>query len=219
MSEDAVVINAGTSSIAPTACVIWLHGLGADGNDFAPIVPQLGLSQESGICFVFPHAPKQPVTINGGYVMPAWHDILQMEALHRDIDTTGLAQSCERIAAMAAAQATIVGWNKLVLAGFSQGGAVAVKLLEYLPQRPAGLLCLSTYAPGTINPAFAPDKLPALVMHGEHDPVVPLQLGESLAQQLRTIDLAVTYTTYPMAHQVCLEQIEAIGSWLGELLL
>jgi len=150
--------------------------------------------------------------------MPAWYDIRNLESLERDVDSAGLAASCERILGIAQIEAAGVGWGRLVIAGFSQGGSVAAQLLDYLPQRPAGLLCLSTYAAAPLKPAFDPAGLPALVMHGELDPVVPPQLGEALATHLRNLGLSVQHATYPMAHQVCLEQIEEIGAWLAKVL-
>lgn len=205
---------------APDACVIWLHGLGADGNDFAPIVPELLLPKSMAIRFIFPHAPSMPVTINGGYVMPAWYDILEMD-IGRRIDTEGLLRSAASIAALMERELERgIKSDRLVLAGFSQGGAVAYQVALSFPQPLCGLLAMSTYfATGDdiyLHPANK--KIPIAAHHGLYDPVVPEKLGRQGADELKKHGYQVDYRTYPMEHSVCPEQITDISTWLQKVL-
>jgi len=204
----------------PDASVIWLHGLGADGNDFAPIVPELLLPEALAIRFIFPHAPAMPVTINGGFVMPAWYDILEMD-IGRRIDTAGLLQSANRVTTLMERELErgIVG-NRIVLAGFSQGGAVAYQAALSFPQQLCGLLAMSTYLATGENIHLHPANkaLPIAVHHGLYDPVVPEKLGRNGADELKKHGYTVDYRTYPMEHSVCPEQIIDISTWLQQVL-
>ncbi len=201
----------------PDAAVIWLHGLGANGHDFEPIVPELGLPRGHGIRFVFPHAPAIPVTINQGYVMPAWYDIKAMD-LERKADEVQLRLSAARVHALIEREiANGIAAQRIVIAGFSQGGAVGFEAALTFPQRLAGLLALSTYlatADSLIgHPANA--DLPIEIHHGTHDPVVKESLGQRSTERLRALGYPVNYQTYPMEHAVCPAQIADIGRWLG----
>ena len=198
------------------AAVIWLHGLGADGHDFAAIVPELKLPGSAAIRFIFPHAPSMPVTINGGVVMPAWYDILAME-IQRRVDETQLRQSARRVHDLVNREiARGVKPERIVLAGFSQGGAVALEAGLTFPQRLAGLLSLSSYfaTADTIEPAAANRDLPVRICHGTLDPVVMQSLGRRSAERLEAMGHPVTYTTYSMAHAVCPQEIRDIADWL-----
>lgn len=200
-----------------TAAVIWLHGLGADGHDFVPIVPALGLPPDHAVRFVFPHAPSIPVTINGGYVMPAWYDILAMD-LERKVDEVQLRRSAEAVRALIAReQARGVPAARIIIAGFSQGGAVGFELALSHPQALGGLLALSTYFATrrsiTRHPANA--TLPIAIHHGNADPLVPEAMGQESARQLREWGYPVEYRSYPMEHAVCPAQVRDIGAWLS----
>lgn len=200
--------------------VIWLHGLGASGRDFEPVVPQLGLAADMAVRFIFPHAPKRPVTVNGGMVMPAWYDILEM-SLERKVDVTQIETSSQQIRDLIAREIERgVKPEHIVIAGFSQGGAVAYHVALSHPERLAGLMTLSTYLATNDNIEYsaANRDLPILIEHGTHDPVVPVMLGEQAQQLLTSKGYNVEYHTYPMAHQVCMPQIQNIGKWLNKVL-
>jgi len=207
---------------AATATVIWLHGLGADGHDFVPVVPELGLPKDHGIRFIFPHAPVRPVTINNGMPMRAWYDILSLSRMDQQ-DDAGIRAS-EAIVHGVIRQELSLGIpvNRIVIAGFSQGGAIALHTALRYPQRLAGLLPLSTYLPlhdklaAEASPANK--DLPILMCHGDYDAVLPLALGESSCDILRAQGYDVDWRTYPMQHQVCGEEIELIGEWLQKVL-
>jgi phospholipase/carboxylesterase len=205
---------------AADAAVIWLHGLGADGNDFVPIIPELNLPDSMAVRFVFPNAPSIPVTINGGYVMPAWYDITAMD-IDRTIDTQQLVASAERVRALIGQEVDRgIPSERIVLAGFSQGGAVAYQtaLTHMFPL--AGLLCLSTYfATGdTLTPNTANRRIPIKVCHGTQDPMVPVELGKRADRRLTDMGYAVDYREYPMGHEVCAAEIADISRWLQRLL-
>jgi len=200
----------------PDAAVIWLHGLGADGNDFAPIVPELGLSEEFKIRFVFPHAPEIPVTVNGGYVMPAWYDILEMQ-IDRRVDVEQLMVSAKAISALIERELERgISSQRILLAGFSQGGAVAYQVSLSYPKPLGGLLAMSTYfATGDrIVTDSANDKLSIEIHHGLYDPVVPEELGRKAVQRLEELGYKPRYKTYPMEHGVCPEQLKDISQWI-----
>ncbi len=204
-------------SVRPAdAAVIWLHGLGADGHDFAPIVPELKLPASLAVRFVFPHAPTIPVTINGGMRMPAWYDILALD-IDRQIDNSQLLASAAAVAALIEREvARGVDTKRIVLAGFSQGGAVALQTALAYPEPLAGLLAMSTYfaTHDTIVPHAANRGLPILVQHGSHDPMVPELMGQRTVAALRALGYAPAYHSYPMAHEVCAREIADISTWL-----
>ena len=214
-SADAVVL---APAAAVTASVIWLHGLGADGHDFVPIVPELRLPPEPALRFIFPHAPMRPVTINNGMRMRAWYDIKELSASGA-ADEIGIRDSAailerfiqrERDAGIAA--------NRIVLAGFSQGGAIALHAALRHPERLAGVMGLSTYLP--LRSTFAAEAskanrdLPILMCHGRFDPVLPMQLGSASRDLLQAQGYDVEWKEYPMQHQVCLEEIQDISTWI-----
>nr|WP_299240598.1 alpha/beta fold hydrolase [uncultured Halomonas sp.] len=202
------------------AVVIILHGLGADGHDFAPLVPALPLPSELAVRFVLPHAPSRPVTINGGVSMPAWYDILDMN-LGRRIDEIQLIASAKEIQALIDAQRRGgIDSRRIVLAGFSQGGAVAYHAALTYPEPLAGLLALSTYfaTAGSLAINEANRQLATEVHHGTFDPVVPESLGRQGYEQAKALGLPAHYRTYEMAHALCPEQIADIGKWLSQRL-
>ncbi len=220
MNQPAVIELLSNKSAPVDAAIIWLHGLGADGNDFAPIVPQLKLPADYAVRFVFPTAASIPVTINNGFVMPAWYDILRLDNI-RSIDEAGLRQSAAR--AQALIQREIdrgIAAERIVLAGFSQGGAVAIEAALSFDRRLGGIVALSTYFPtaDSVATQTAQRGLPALVCHGTMDPMVPEALGQAAASNLREEGLSPEYRTWPMAHEVCAAEIQQIGLWLRSLL-
>ena len=201
----------------PTAVVIWLHGLGADGHDFEAIVPELDLEGAPEIRFVFPHAPVRPVTINNGMVMRAWYDILELD-IHRKIDHEGLEQSSAAIRQLIANQIESgIPANKIILAGFSQGGAMTYHV--GIPHDPplAGLMVLSAYlaAPEVVK---GPGSVPLLCCHGNLDPVVPHILGKSSADQLAELGWPVEWRDYMAPHGLHPQQIGDISRWLKDRL-
>jgi len=202
----------------PDAAVIWLHGLGADGHDFEPLVPMLALPARLAVRFVFPHAPVRPVTINNGMHMRAWYDIKSLSASGA-ADEAGIRDSAtilgefiqrERDAGVAA--------DRIVLAGFSQGGAIALHAALRYPERLAGVMALSCYLPlHAALPAEAAQAnrdLPVLMCHGRFDPMLPMQLGAASRDLLRAAGYTIEWKEYPMQHQVCLEEIRDIAVWL-----
>ncbi|KGM54375.1 carboxylesterase [Lysobacter arseniciresistens ZS79] len=207
----------------PEWTVLWLHGLGADGHDFAPIVPELVRRDWPALRFVFPHAPVRPVTINNGVPMRAWYDIVALDLANR-ADEAGVDQSVAQVEALIAREAARgIAASRLILAGFSQGGAVALATGLRRREPLAGLVALSTYLP--LSPASlaalprsvdaAAARQPLFFAHGTQDPVVPFQAGERSAAALRELGFAVDWHAYPMAHQVCAGQIRDLGDWLG----
>ena len=199
------------------ACVFIIHGLGADGHDFEPLVPALALPKDSHVRFIMPHAPRLPVTINGGMVMPAWYDILAMD-LGRRVDESQLKKSAERIQALIQAQIDQgIDSRRIIVAGFSQGGAVAYHAALTFPAPLGGLLAMSTYfaTADNIDLADANREIPVDVQHGNFDPIVPESLGRSGADRLKALGYAVNYRQYPMAHALCPQQVNDIGKWLS----
>ncbi len=202
----------------PQWAVIWLHGLGADGSDFAPMVPELVRPQWPALRFVFPHAPIRPITINNGVRMRGWYDIVGMDFAER-ADKVGIAESVAQVEALIAnEQARGIAPERILLAGFSQGGAVtlAVGLQRRVPL--AGLIAMSTYLP---DPAAAASQLqpgalaqPLFMAHGSADPVVPYRAGEQSAQALQALGFTLEWHSYPMGHQVCVEEIDALRDWM-----
>jgi phospholipase/carboxylesterase len=204
----------------PAWSIIWLHGLGADGHDFAPIVPDLVRPDWPGIRFVFPHAPMRAVGINNGAVMRAWYDIVSME-LDKRADEVGLRESMAELDALINRERDRgVPLSRIILAGFSQGGAVVLAHMLRLKTPVAGVMALSTYLPlGSKNVeelSEAAKTIPVFMAHGKFDPVVPLGLGEYSRQQLQQLGFTVQFKSYPMQHSVCPEEIRAMGDWLSE---
>ncbi|MGO3756298.1 alpha/beta hydrolase [Psychrobacter celer] len=217
---DAVVVEHNPFQKKIDRAVIWLHGLGASGHDFEPVVPQLGLDNDMAVRFIFPHAPQIPVTINGGMVMPAWYDILEM-SLDRKIDVAQIEKSSQQIRDLIQREIERgVKPEHIVIAGFSQGGAVAYHVALSYPQRLAGLMTLSTYLATNDSLSYSDinKDLPILIEHGVQDPVVPVVLGQQAQQLLTDKGYDVEFNTYPMAHQVCMSQIQNIGKWLNKVL-
>lgn len=206
---------------APNASVIWLHGLGADGHDFAPIVPQLQLPTSPGIRFIFPHAPAIPVTVNGGYVMPAWYDIYEMD-IDRKVDYDQLLASAKAVEELIEHEiARGIESNRIILAGFSQGGAVAYQAGLGSTRPLAGILAMSTYfaTSDSITLTDANTSIPVEIHHGKFDPVVPENLGRKAEQFLLGKGYSVQFRSYPMEHNVCSEQIADISRWIQAILL
>src|SRR5258708_22389331 len=214
MSEvlEAIEIETGKN---PSASVIWLHGLGAGGNDCAPTVPELGLPKEASR-FVFPHAPVQPVTINGGMRMRAWYDIA--DGANRREDERGVRASQALVE-------TLIGREKkrgtkaarIVLAGFSQGGAIALQTGLRHPERIAGIMALSTYVPLgeklAAEASTANRDVPIFMAHGSHDPIVPLARAERSPELLQSLGYPLEVREYGMPHSVCPEEIADIDAW------
>jgi phospholipase/carboxylesterase len=210
------------SAPLPLCSVIWLHGLGADGNDFASIVPQLDLHGCPPIRFIFPHAPTMPVTINGGYVMPAWYDIVGANLVDRQ-DAAGIQKSEKAIVALIEQEvARGIPYERIVLAGFSQGCAMALHTGLRLPHRLAGIMALSGYLP--LADRFPTErhtanaKTPVFMAHGTQDPVVILKRGEDSRDALKALGHTVQWHTYPMPHSVHPQEIADIAVFLKQVL-
>lgn len=206
----------------PEASVIWMHGLGADGNDFVPIVQELDLAVAPAIRFIFPHAPMQPVTINGGYVMRAWYDIAAADLGHIQ-DEIGIRRSQKKIEKLIARERELgIDPSRIVLAGFSQGGAIALFRGLRHSERLAGIMALSTWLPlaarlaTEAHPANA--AVPIFMAHGTWDTTVGLDFARSSRQELSDAGYDVEWHEYPMAHAVCPDEIEDIRSWLLRVL-
>jgi phospholipase/carboxylesterase len=207
---------------SPDAAVVWMHGLGADGHDFEPIVPELGLPARPGIRFVFPHAPLRPVTINQGHVMRAWYDVRALAGVRRE-DEAGVRQSARQIEALLARERQRgIAPARLVLAGFSQGGAMALHVGLRYPDRLAGILALSCYLPlsgGLATEASAANRdVPIFWAHGVHDPMIPLAMAEQGREQVAALGYPIEWHQYPVPHSVCAEEIADIARWLGRAL-
>lgn len=203
----------------PTCAVVFLHGLGADGNDFAPVVPQLARPGWPAIRFVFPHAPVRPITVNGGMRMRAWYDIAGVDLASRQ-DEAGVRQSIALAQALIAREGERgVPASQVVLAGFSQGGAIALAAGVRHTQPLAGIVALSTYLPiaerSIAESTPAARAIPVFMAHGAFDPIVPQMLGERSRDALLALGMAVEWHSYPMAHQVCPPEIVALANWLG----
>lgn len=203
------------------AAVIWLHGLGADGHDFEPVVSALGLPARLAVRFVFPHAPVRPVTINMGQRMRAWYDIVALDG--RREDEAGIRGSQQLIEGlMERERARGIETRRIVLAGFSQGGAIALHTGLRHPARLAGIMALSTYLPlaGSVDAErhAANAGVPILMVHGSHDEMIGIARARSSCAALESLGYAVEWLEYPMGHAVCPEEIAAIGDWLGRVL-
>jgi len=201
-------------------CVIWLHGLGADGYNFLPILPELRLPASPGIKFIFPHAPTQPVTFNAGYVMRAWYDIADADLTARQ-DRQGIEKTSRLIDELIAAQnASGIDTKKIIMAGFSQGGAIALHMGLRCGHRFAGIMALSTYLPlaEELPLARAPENFSSIFMgHGSYDPVVPLAAGVASRRLLKDSGYAVDWHEYPMDHSMCLEEVQDISRWMQSI--
>ena len=198
----------------PTASVIWLHGLGANGHDFEPIVPELQLPM--GVRFIFPHAPSIPVTINGGAVMPAWYDILSIE-IERNVDTKQILASSSAIGELIEQEvARGIASERIIIAGFSQGGAVAYQTALSYPRPLAGIIALSTYFATQQDIDIHPEnkKIPIFIGHGSMDDVVPEILGRQAQNILTDWGHHIDYFNYPIPHSVCIEEINDISRWI-----
>jgi phospholipase/carboxylesterase len=214
-TPDAVTLE---PSVKADASVIWLHGLGADGHDFVPVVPELRLPETVRARFVFPHAPVRPVTINNGYKMRAWYDIVGASLANRE-DEAGISDSENRVRTYIQRELEAgIDSKRIVVAGFSQGGAIALQTALRYPQQLGGVMALSTYLPLRdslrVEAAAANRTIPILMCHGTHDAIVPIALGESSRTLLNELGYSVAWKTYPMEHSVCLEEINDIAAWL-----
>ena len=219
---EAIEIETGRN---PAASVIWMHGLGADGNDFAPAVQEFDLADAPPIRFVFPHAPMQPVTINNGYVMRAWYDVSfgDLEGKSRQADEKGVRASQAAIGKLIEREAARgIPSRNIVLAGFSQGGAMALQTALRYPQRLAGVMALSCYLPLADSfpqeAAPANAKIPIFMAHGTYDPVVPYAMGSTSRDLLIQAGYDIEWYDYPMQHSVCPDEIQDISMWLNRVL-
>lgn len=204
------------------AVVIWLHGLGADGYDFEPIVDELNLPDSAAIKFVFPHAPKIPITVNAGYVMRAWYDIVSAD-LSAQQDAEGIRRSAEQLNQLIAAEIKAgIPAEKIILAGFSQGGAIILQAGLRYPERLGGIMVLSSYVP--LAETLAAEKNSAnqdvaiFYAHGEQDDVIPISFAEQSRNLLEAQSYSVEWHQYPMSHAVIPDEIDAIAVWLRKVL-
>jgi phospholipase/carboxylesterase len=219
VSRDAVEIETGPK---PTGTVIWLHGLGADGHDFEPIVPELGAFAPGALRFIFPHAPIRPVTLNGGYAMRAWYDIVSLDRLGPE-DERGVRGSQAVVEALIGRENERgIATGRIVLAGFSQGGALALYVGARHPGKLAGIMGLSCYM--LLAARFAAERVaanqatPIFLAHGTQDPVVAPALGEQTRRLLEQSGYAVEWHAYSMPHAVCPQEVTDIAAWLRRVL-
>ena len=219
MSIDAIEAETGPT---PTGTVIWLHGLGADGHDFEPIVPELVRPGERPLRFVFPHAPVRPVTLNGGHAMRAWYDIAALERRTAE-DEAGIRDSQQTIATLIRRENERgINTDHIVVAGFSQGGAMALFAGPRYPEKLAGIMGLSCYLPLAsrleADRAAANRATPVFLAHGSQDPVVAPMLGEEARRKLQAAGYAVEWHTYSMPHSVSPQEVADIAAWLRRVL-
>ena len=217
-----VIVETGQN---PVGSVIWLHGLGADGHDFEPIVPELRLPADLPLRFIFPHAPIRPVTINGGMEMRAWYDIVSLDAAGRS-EESSVRESAQSLLTLIEAEIERgIEARRIVLAGFSQGGAVVMHAGLRYPTPVAGLMLLSTYVPiphafaaeVTESDASQPRSVPIFMAHGTFDPMLPLALGKESAGMVESAGYTIDWREYPMAHGVCPQEIADIRDFLLEV--
>jgi phospholipase/carboxylesterase len=206
----------------PTAAIIWMHGLGADGNDFVPLVQELDYTGLPAIRFVFPHAETMPVTINGGYVMRAWYDITGAELMRRE-DENGLRASQAQIEALIAREKERgIPASKIILAGFSQGCAMTLQTGLRHPEKLAGMLCLSGYLPLADKVAAERTQeslqVPIFMAHGRQDPVVPFIRAEQSRDVLKSLGYQVEWHEYAMQHSLCIDEVRDVNAWLRKVL-
>ena len=207
---------------APRASIIWLHGLGADGHDFEPIVPELELAKTLAVRFVFPHAPARPVTINGGMVMRAWYDVVAAGGDRREVEP-GVRESARGIEALIDRErARGVADRAIVLAGFSQGGAMALHTGLRHPERLGGIMALSCFLPlaetVAAEASTANRDVPIFMAHGTHDPLIPIDRGRQARDLLTRLGYRIEWHEYPMPHSVCAEEVADIAAWLTKIL-
>ena len=221
MADQLEAIEIETAA-SPGASIIWMHGLGADGHDFVDVVPELSLPARPGVRFVFPHAPMRPVTINGGYVMRAWYDIRDDGGVRRE-DSAGVRASQKAVEALIAREKERgVPAAAIVLAGFSQGGAMALHTALRHTERLAGVMALSCSLP--LSDTLAGEAAPAnrdvsiFMAHGTHDPMIPMARALRAREVLTGLGYRLEWHEYPMPHSVCVEEIAHIGAWLAKVL-
>jgi len=206
------------TSANPNAAVIWLHGLGADGHDFEPVVPELVRDDERAWRFVFPNAPVRPVTLNGGMPIRAWYDLKGLDRKAEE-DTQGFRDTDTQIRQLIARENQRgIPANRIVLAGFSQGGAVSLYTTPRFPEKLAGVMALSCYLPAHTSlraeRLAANDATPIFMAHGQSDPVLPLNLGVQSRDFLKALGYPVEWHEYPMPHAVCAAEIADIRQFL-----
>jgi phospholipase/carboxylesterase len=209
------------TALNPTMSVIWMHGLGADGSDFPPIIPELNLPREAAIRFIFPHAPMRPVTCNNGYVMRAWFDILSMASDRRAVDQETVLAAVDSVRSLIRRENERgIPSERIVLAGFSQGGVMAYTTGLTHHERLAGMLVLSGYIPTpqwvTENATAANRHTPIFAAHGTQDDVLQIGLGEAARDLAKTLNDALEWHSWPMPHTLCLEEVQLVGAWLSE---
>ncbi|SIT07428.1 alpha/beta hydrolase [Neptunomonas antarctica] len=221
IDNDMIVVE---TKPACDAAIIWMHGLGVDGSDFPPTIPYLKLPKELAARFLFPNAPEQAVTVNGGMVMRSWYDILSM-GIGREINDAQLQSSVSQISDIVTQQIDAgIAPERILLVGFSQGGAVAYETGLSYPGNLGGIAAMSTYLPRPIeqisigNNSVAALSMPILSLHGEHDDVVPLTLGESAVEQLKQKGYQPEWHTFKMAHEVSVESLAVLGRWITQQL-
>jgi len=220
MSElDSIIIE---TNPEPNAAIIWLHGLGADGNDFVPIVEQLQLPSHYALRFIFPHAPVRPISINQGYAMPGWYDVSSLSIVEQE-DEAGIRESSAILKQLCEEQeASGIDSRRIVVAGFSQGGAIALHCGCRYPKPLAGIMALSTYLalPDTLTDEISEyaSEVPVFMAHGRQDEVVAYEYGKQAMEQLEAHDIDVHWYEYDMGHSVCIEEINHIRHWLTEIL-
>ncbi len=207
-----------TTADSPEFAVIWMHGLGADGHDFEPIIPFLGLPPEAAVRFVFPHALMRPITINGGAVMRAWYDIIEISA-SKGQDEAGIQHSAVKVQELIEREiARGIPAEKIILAGFSQGGAMALHVGLRFPKKLAGIMALSAYLvfPERLDAELSPQNsaTPVFIGHGTQDPMVPFSLGQAVKAELEKGQWPVEWHSYPIPHSVSQAEIADIGRWL-----
>ncbi|MFT6387273.1 MAG: phospholipase/carboxylesterase [Cellvibrionaceae bacterium] len=222
LSNSAQTIEVNHGEGEPSHAVIWLHGLGASSDDFPPVVPYLGLDKAHAIRFIFPQAPNRPITVNGGAVMPGWYDIKGVSIADKE-DLVGMTESKNTLDSLIDQQMALgIASERIIVAGFSQGGAVAYYTGIRSPYKLGGILALSTYLPfateAKIQQSGANTQSPILAMHGLHDAVVPLALGKGSADALSALGYSVEWKTYSMEHNVMPEQLVDIGRWINRIL-
>ena len=216
---DSIVIE---TQADPDAAIIWLHGLGADGNDFAPIVEQLQLPSHLAIRFIFPHAPVRPITINQGYHMPGWYDISSLSIVDQE-DATGIRESSAILTELCQEQeASGIDSSRIIVAGFSQGGAIALHCGCRYPRPLAGIMALSTYLalPDTLEDEISDyaGEIPVFMAHGRQDDVVNIEYGKQGLELLEANTIEVQWSEYDMGHAVCVEEIQHISQWISQQL-